>query len=133
MNLNKSLKKKFNKIYRMIRIDKLFHKEEYYFNDGQVEEIEDIKKDGIRYSVIKLNTDTNTNNYLVYFNILNNNKMICQQNKKEFDSRNKANTYYIELINYINNTSTEEIVNHCFQSLSQFSRKNIFTRIIGLF
>lgn len=131
MRLNKDLTKKFNKISRIISLDKFLHNDEYFFDDGQVEKIIDIVKENIKYSVIKLNTVIGENDYLVFTIIHTNDKSTTHQLMRSFNNKTKTNQYFKTLCAYISEASNEDIINKCYEELSSFPRKNIMTRIYG--
>ena len=124
--------KKFNKITRIINIDKLFHKDLYYYDNGQVEDITDIRKDNHKYTIIKLNTEVGTKNYLVFVNIKINGKFTTHQLLETCSGKVNANKSYKNLVKYINNSSNEDILNKCYEDLAYFPRKNLFTKLMGL-
>ena len=124
--------KKFNKITRIINIDKLFHKDLYYYDNGQVEDITDIRKDNHKYTIIKLNTEVGTKNYLVFVNIKINDKFTTHQLLETCSGKVNANKSYKNLVKYINNTSNEDILIKCYEDLTYFPRKNLFTKLMGL-
>lgn len=129
---NKDQRKKFNKINKVIKLDKLLHNDKYNFDNGQVEEIIDIVKENIKYSIIKVNTDIDTNDYLVFVIIKTNDKSATHQLLQEFDCVHKTNEYFRTLESYITNTSNNDIINRCYEELSSFPRKNFITRILGI-
>ena len=133
MRLNKYLTKKFNKISNIIRLDKFLHNEMYCFDDGQVEKIVDIRKDNVKYSVIKLNTTLGTKDYLVFAIIMTNDKQATHQLLKSFNNnKTQTNQYFKTLCSYIENNSNDDIINKCFEELSDFPRKNLFTKLLGI-
>ena len=133
MRLNKELTKKFNKISNVIKLDKFLHNEVYYFDNGQVEKIVDINKDNVDYSIIKLNTVLGTRDYLVYAIIKTNDKQATHQLLKSFNNnKTKSNEYFRTLCSYIKNNSNDDIINKCFEELSDFPRKNFFTKLLGI-
>ena len=94
MRLNKELTKKFNKINKIISLDKLLHSDMYYFDNGQVEKMVDINKENVKYTVIKVNTDTSTKDYLVFAIIHTNDKSTTHQLLKSFNTKTKTNEYF---------------------------------------
>ena len=131
MKKNQEQFKKFKKISKIISLDKILHNNKYVFDNGQVEDIVDIVKDDIKYSVIKLNTDTETTNYLVFVNIRTNEKTALHQLIQEFSGKTKSTEYFRTLKKYIKNNTNEEIIDRCFNEMLDFPRKNILTRIFG--
>lgn len=132
MKLSKELTKKFNRINKVIRLDKFLHNDQYCFDNGQVEKMIDIRKDNVKYTVIKLNTDTNTKDYLVFMIIHTNDKTVTHQLKKSFNRKMDTNEYFKYLCNYIQNNSNTEIIDRCYEELSQFPRKNFMTKLFGI-
>lgn len=124
--------KQIKKINRIIKLDKLLHSNEYYFDDGQVTNTERIEKDNFHYSVIKLNTDVATDNYMVYVIVRTNKKTVTHQLLKTFTSENKADKCFNSLVKYINKSNNVDIIDKCFNDLSEFPRKNLFTRLLGM-
>ena len=131
MKKNQEQFKKFKKISKIISLDKILHNNKYVFDNGQVEDIVDIVKDDIKYSIIKLNTDTETTNYLVFVNIRTNEKTALHQLIQEFSGKTKSTEYFRTLKKYIKNNTNEEIIDRCFNEMLDFPRKNILTRIFG--
>ena len=132
MRLNKELTKKFNKINKIISLDKLLHSDMYYFDNGQVEKMVDINEENVKYTVIKVNTDTSTKDYLVFAIIHTNDKSTTHQLLKSFNTKTKTNEYFKSLCTYIKNTSNDDIINKCYEDLSLFPRKNIITKLFGI-
>lgn len=130
--LEKEQRKKFNKINKIIRLDKLLHSDKYYFDNGQVKEIVDIVKDNVKYSIMKVNTDINTKDYLVFVIIHTNDKSATHQLLQEFVGITKTNEYFKTLKTYITNNSNNDIINRCYEELSDFPRKNFLTKILGI-
>lgn len=130
MKSNKHLMKRFNKIRHIISLDKLLHKEYYYFENGKMLDKFKVKKEGIEYSVLKIKPDKSKNKYLVYVNIYINNKIVEQQLLKTFDNIDSMIDYYENISIYINCTSNEEIIERCYNELPSFPRKNILTYIL---
>lgn len=131
MKKNQGQIKKFNKISKIINLDKFLHNNKYFFDNGQVEEIEDIIKDNIKYSVIKLNKDIKTSDYLVYVLIIANKKTATHQLLQEFSGKTKSTEYFRSLKRYIKNNTNEQIIDRCFAEMLDFPRKNILTKIFG--
>ena len=123
--------KKINKISKIINLDKFLHNNKYFFDNGQVEEIEDIIKGDIKYSIIKLNKDIKTSDYLVYVLIIVNKKTATHQLLQEISGKTKSTEYFRSLKRYIKNTTNDEIIDRCFNEMLDFPRKNILTRIFG--
>lgn len=128
----KEQRKKFNKISKIIRLDKFLHNDKYYFDNGQVEEIVDIVKENVKYSIIKVNTDINTKDYLVFVIIQTNDKSATHQLLQEFDGITKTNKYFRTLKTYITNNSNDDIINRCYEELADFPRKNFLTKLLGI-
>ena len=132
METYKNNLKKFNKITRIIKMDKLFHKDLYCYDNGRIEDNIDIKKDNYKYRIIKLNTKVGSNNYLVFVNIMINDKITTHQLLETCSGKVNANKSYKNLVKYINNTSNEDILNKCYNDLAYFPRKNLLTKLMGL-
>lgn len=131
MKFNKELNKKFNKLSNVIKLDKLLHKEEYCFDNGQVEETLDINKENFKYTIIKLNTDIETKDYLVFIIIHNSNKVCTHQLIKAFNKKTETNKYYKYLCTYVTDNSNDDIIKKCYEEMSKLPRKNILNRIYG--
>lgn len=129
---NKNLSKKYNRLGRIIRVDKFFNKDKYYFDNGQTTSIADINKENVSYTIIKLNTDIDTEDYLVFSIIKTNNRAVTHQLLKIFNNERDAEKYYKELKSYIRSHSNEEIINKCYEDLSDFPRKNILIRLYSI-
>ena len=93
------------------------------------EKIIDIRKQEIKYSIVNLNIDTTTKDYLVFVIINSNNKTTTHQLIKSFHNKKNRDKYIETLHKYITNSSNEEIINKCYSALENFPRKNIFTKI----
>lgn len=132
MKLNKELTKKFNKISRVIQLDKFLHNDQYSFDNGQVEKMIDIRKDNVKYTIIKLNTDIETKDYLVFMIIHTNDKSVTHQLKRAFNRKMDTNAYFKTLCTYIENNSNSEIIDRCYEELSEFPRKNLITKLFGI-
>ena len=116
---NDSLKIKFmfNKMYRVVSKDKILHPDKYYFDDGRVCKIIDYKKDKIKYSVMLVNTDKRTTNYLVYILGIKNSNSIPHLLMKEFNSKKGTLKYFNELCNLIENNTNNYIINECYENI----------------
>lgn len=132
MKFNKELNKKFNKLNKIITLDKILHGEEYNFDNGQVEDMLDINKENFKYTIIKLNKDIETKDYLVFMIIHNNGKVCTHQLIKTFNKKTETNKYYKYLCTYINDNTNNDIIKKCYEELSEFPRKNILTKIYGI-
>ncbi len=132
MKLNKELTKKFNKISKVVQLDKFLHSEQYYFDNGQVEEMVDIRKENMKYTVIKLNTDIENEHYLVFMIIHANDRAVTHQLKKSFHHAITTNDYFKSLCTYIENNSNSEIIDRCYHELSEFSKKSFIIKLLGV-
>lgn len=132
MRLDRTIKRKLNKICRFIKLDKVFHSEDYYDDNGRTKKFLDLHKDNITYTIIKNNTDINTTNYIVFMIIKFKNKIITRQLDNYFDSEEKAEEYFNYLCDYINNNSNENIINNCYKNLKVITNKNLIFRLFSL-
>lgn len=132
MKLSKKSIKKFNRIRKVVKIDKLFRNRQYYFDNGQVLEMVDIIKENVKYTIIKLNTNVKIKEYLVFVIIRINDKVISYQLKRTFNCAIDTDEYFKYLYNYIENSSINEIIDICYQELSCFSRKNFIVKLFGI-
>ena len=112
----KVMNNKIRKLYKLINKNKKINPELYYFDDGKVCETKDYEKDNIKYSVMVVNTDVNTNNYLVYILIVSGSKSIPQMLVKEFNKKTGINKYFKELCELIEINSNSDIITKCYES-----------------
>jgi hypothetical protein len=130
MQTNSNLLKMLNKVNRRILLDRLMHKKEYIFNEGQTVDMIDISKDFLNYTIIKLKPDVNKPNYAIFVMIQINKKVITHQMIRYLDNEKSSNNYIKELKKMINISTNEEIIKVCYeQSPTLFSvllhKKNI--------
>lgn len=129
IKLEKSIKRKLNRIFRVIKLDRFLHKKEYYSDNGKTEKFLEIYKDNITYTLVKNNEDISTNIYIVYVIIELNNKIATRQLMKRFSSEEEAEKYFKYLSEYINESSNEEIIQNCYTKLNE---KSLFIRIFSM-
>ena len=129
---SKEQKKKFKKISKVIKIDKIFHSEKYYFDNGKVEETIDITKDNIEYSIMKVNTDRMSDEYLVYVLIKTPDNYVTHQLLEQCIGITKTDKCFNKLKRYIEKNTNEDIINRCYQDLANFPRKNFLIKLLGI-
>lgn len=105
---------RIKKLYKYTNKQKKKNPDMYYFDDGSVCESKDYEKDGMKYSVIKVNTDLNTSNYLVYLLVIAKNKSIPQMLLKSFKTDRGTEKYFNELCSLIEKNSNQDIIEKCY-------------------
>lgn len=109
------MQRKIRKLYRTINHQKKRKPEEFYFDNGKVCNSKDYNKDNIKYSVQLVNTDRNTDNYIVCLLAIINHKPIPQLLKKEFNSKRGTNKYFNEICALVENNTNQEIIDKCYE------------------
>lgn len=128
----KIMNNKIRRLYKTINHEKKLNPELFYFDDGKVCESKDYEKSNIKYSVMKVNTDVNTNNYLVYLLVIAGNKTIPQMLIKKFTSSRGTEKYFQELCELVEKNSNQDIINSCYESKFPNGLKlSIIKRIFG--
>lgn len=126
--------KKIKKLYKLTENQKKANPEQFYFDNGQVCNNKDYEKDNIKYSVMKVNTDVDTTNHLVYLLIVLKNKSIPQMLVKEFKTARGTEKYFKELCTMIENNSNDDIIEKCYSNIYENTAKplsiidRLFTR-----
>lgn len=124
------MKRKIRKLYKFISRQKQKSPESFYFDDGVVCNMKDYKKDNIKYSVQLVNTDRNTDNYIVCLLAIINHKPIPQLLKKEFRSKTGTNQYFNEICELVENNTNKEIINKCYnEKFSNMEKARLFNRL----
>lgn len=129
---SKEQKKKFKKISKVITIDKIFHSDKYYFDNGQVEEIIDIIKDNIKYSIMKVKPNRMSDEYLVYVLIRTPDNYATHQLLEECVGTTNTDKSFNKLKKFIEKTSNDDIINKCYDELANFPRKNFLIKLLGV-
>ena len=109
------LNKKIKKLYYEFKKQLYRNENNFYFDNGNVCSNYDLVKNEIKYSVMLVNTDISTNNYIVYLLMIINNKSIPQLLIKNFKGKKGSQKYYEELCEFINDNSNYDIVNRCYK------------------
>ncbi len=106
----------------------------YYFDDGTVCQNQDYEKDNVKYSVMKVNTDINTNNYLVYLLIISGKKSIPQMLVRSFKTDRGTTTYFNKLCSLVEKNTNQDIISKCYDKLIESNPKPtpLFSRIFNL-
>lgn len=126
------MKKQLRKLYRTTNNQKRKNPELFYFDDGKVCENKDYEKDNMKYSVMLVNKDRNTNDYIVYLLAIINNKSIPQLLKRDFSSKRGTIKYFNELCELVENNTNQEIVNKCYNyKFDSIKKANILNKIFG--
>lgn len=113
-------KRLLNKIYRKNLLDYFFHKNNYVFDNGQTQEMIDIKRDVFQYIIVQLKLDVFKEGYLVFIMICIDNKVITHQFTKYFSDKHVSKEYMIYLKNLIFNLSDDEIIEQCYHQMPSF-------------
>ena len=128
----KIMRSKIRRLYKTVNHEKKLNPELYYFDDGKVCESKDYEKSNIKYSVMKVNTDVNTNNYLVYLLIIVGNKRIPQMLIKKFTSNRGTEKYFQELCELVEKNSNQDIINSCYENkFADNLKPSLINRILG--
>lgn len=123
---------KLRKLFKVVNKEKESSPEKYYFDNGQVEKYENFSKDKLKYSVIKLRTNVNEDNYLVFLQVIDGKKSITQMLVKNFKSNRGTEKYYKELCDMIEKNTNQDIINTCYNNkFSDTPRISIIKRIFG--
>lgn len=120
--------KKINKLYKMTNKQKKKNPEKFYFDDGKVCENKDYKKEDIKYSVMLVNKDRNTNEHIIYLLVTKDHKSIPQLLKREFTSKKGTAKYFDYLCDLIENNTNKDIINKCYEEKMGNSEKNFFSK-----
>lgn len=116
-NANKLMNSKIRKIYNYTYKQKKQHPNNYYFDDGKVCKVRDFEKDNVKYSIMKVNTDIKTKNYLVYLLIISKNKSIPQLLVKNFKSEHGTVKYFNELCSLVESNNNKDIIDKCYNNI----------------
>lgn len=124
------MQRKIRKLYRTTNHQKKRKPEEFYFDEGKVCNSKDYKKDNIKYSVQLVNTDRNTDNYIVCLLAIINHKPIPQLLKKEFNSKKGTNKYFNEICDLVENNTNQDIINKCYEDkFLNMGKVSFFSRL----
>ncbi len=113
----KEMKQKLRKLFRYTSKCEEKNPDKYYFDEGEVCENKDFEKDNLKYSVMSVNTDINTTNYLVYILIINGDKPIPQMLVKSFKNELETKKYFNELCLLIETNTNLDIISKCYDSI----------------
>lgn len=128
----RAMDKKLKKLYKLISKEKRKHPELFYFDDGSVVNIKDVKKDNISYSIMKVQPNLNRNEFLVYILIIYKDKSLPQMLLNKFKSNNNANKYFDKLSEVIEKNTNEDIINACYYDrYDKVQKSSIFKNIFG--
>lgn len=122
------MNKKLNKLYRIINKEKKKSPDKYYFDEGKVCNSKDYKKDDIKYSVQLINTDRNTNNYVVCLLAIFKHKPVPQLLSKQFKSKYGTEKYFNSLCSLVENNTNQEIIDTCYTQKLENYEKNFFSQ-----
>lgn len=120
------MNKKLKKLYKVTNKEKKKTPDRFYFDDGKVCNSKDYKKDDIKYSVQLINTDRNTNNYIVCLLAIFNHKSVPQLLSKKFKSKYGTEKYFNSLCNLVENNTNQEIIDKCYIEKVGNHEKNFF-------
>lgn len=120
------MNKKLKKLYKVTNKEKKKTPDRFYFDDGKVCNSKDYKKDDIKYSVQLINTDRNTNNYIVCLLAIFNHKSVPQLLSKKFKSKYGTEKYFNSLCNLVENNTNQEIIDKCYIEKVGNPEKNFF-------
>ena len=124
------MQRKIRKLYRTTNHQKKRKPEEFYFDEGKVCNSKDYKKDNIKYSVQLVNTDRNTDNYIVSLLAIINHKSIPQLLKKEFSSKRGTSKYFNEICELVENNTNQDIINKCYEDkFLNMGKVSFFSRL----
>lgn len=125
---NSKMNKKLKKLYKMTNKEKKNMPEKFYFDEGKVCNSKDYKKDDIKYSVQLINTDRNTNKYVVCLLAIFKHKSIPQLLSKQFKSKYGTEKYFNSLCCLVENKTNQEIIDECYTQKLENCEKNIFSQ-----
>ena len=124
------MQRKIRKLYRTTNHQKKRKPEEFYFDEGKVCNSKDYKKDNIKYSVQLVNTDRNTDNYIVSLLAIINHKSIPQLLKKEFSSKRGTSKYFNKICEWVENNTNQDIINKCYEDkFLNMGKVSFFSRL----
>ena len=124
------MQRKIRKLYRTTNHQKKRKPEDFYFDEGKVCNSKDYKKDNIKYSVQLVNTDRNTDNYIVSLLAIINHKPIPQLLKKEFSSKRGTSKYFNEICELVENNTNQDIINKCYEDkFLNMGKVSFFSRL----
>lgn len=121
----KLMNNKIRKLYKYTNKMKKKNPDKYYFDDGKVCENKDYQKDNMKYSVMKVNVDKNTTNYLVYLLVVSGNKSIPQLLVKSFKTDRGTTTYFNKLCSLVEKNTNQDIINECYSNMIESNSQNI--------
>lgn len=134
LNINKGVKvmnNKIRKLYRYTNKQKKKNPNKFYFDDGKVCDNHDYQKDNMKYSVMKVNTDVNTTNYLVYLLVIAGTKPIPQMLVKEFKTNRGTKKYFDDLCLLVEKNTNQDIIDICYSNaLENLSKPTTFFKKI---
>lgn len=121
------MNEKIKKMYRITKKQIAQNENQFYFDNGKICLNYDVIKDKIKYSVMLVNTNVDTNDYIVYLLMINKNKSIPQLLVKSFNEKQETQKYFEELCDLVNNNSNYDIVNKCYDWKFDNNKKNKFS------
>lgn len=107
-------KQKIKKMFSFTEKERKKLKENFYCDKGQVCEYKDFKKGKFNYSILVVNTDVETNNYIVYLLIIYKQMSIPYLLLKSYNSNSKVKKYFNELCNFVENNNDDIIIEKCY-------------------
>ena len=113
----KVMNRKIKKLCRYTNKQKKKNPNMYYFDDGKVCENKDYEKDNMKYSLMKVNTDVHTTNYLVYLLVITNKKSIPQMLVKSFKTNRGTTKYFNELCSLVEKSTNQDIISKCYNNI----------------
>jgi len=135
LNIQRGIKVMDAKLRRLFKLTNKAKKntpEEFYFDNGQVEKYENFDKDKLKYSVIKLKTNVDEDNYLVFLQVIDGKKSITQMLVKKFKSNRGTEKYYKELCDMVEKNTNQDIIDTCYKDkFSDMPKISVIKRIFG--
>jgi len=128
LNIKKGVKvmnNKIRKLYKYTNKQKKKNPNKFYFDDGRVCDNQDYEKDNMKYSVMKVNTDINTTNYLVYLLVIAGNKPIPQMLVREFKTDRGTKKYFNDLCSLVEKNTNQDIIDECYSKTLENSTKQV--------
>lgn len=126
----KKMNRKLKKLYKITNMQKKQKPEKFYFDDGKVCNSKDFNKEDFKYSVLLVNTNRNTDNYLVYLLAIYSNKSTPQLLLKEFSNKKGTKKYFNDLCDFVENNNNRVIINRCYkEKMKDFNKISFIKKI----
>ncbi len=122
---------KIRKLYKTTRKQLKKNPDKFLFDDGKVCRNKDFKKENIKYSVMCVNKNIKSSEYLIYLLAIINHKSIPQLLVKEFSNKKETKEYFDYLCELVENNTNIDIIDKCYEEKFKKEKNNIFKKVLN--